>query len=264
MSKIIVFGSSGFIGKALVPLLSDVITPSSKEVDLANPVMIKTFEPGKRGDISVVMLAAITPDKGNICDSTVKNIVMARNVLEIIKGQDVKHFVYVSSDAVYPMNDAVIDESTVVSPDTLYGYMHAMREQYFREAFPDRLTIIRPCAIYGEGDSHNSYGPNRFIRENKQVGEITLFGRGEECRDHIHIEDVAEIIAQSIYERIFGTFNAVSGNSISFAEIASLIGDKINFLPRKSPITHRHFNNKVLFFKPKAIDVGIREMLGIV
>lgn len=266
MNKTIVFGASGFVGKVLLPLLEDVVAPSSSEVDLSNPVEVKIIPYKEKGGVTVIMLAALTPEKGNVRDTTIKNIIMARNALEVIKYQDVKHFIYVSSDAVYSMSgDVIITEETPVCPDTLYGHMHAMREQYFRDAIPeDKLTIIRPCAIYGKGDTHNSYGINRFVRDSREKGEITLFGEGEEYRDHIHVDDVAAIIAKAAKEKIAGTFNAVSGLSVSFFEVASAIGGKIVYVPRKMPITHRNFDNSLLlkhFPEPRNIEDGIKDML---
>ena len=54
------------------------------------------------------------------------------------------------------------------------------------------LCIVRPTLVYGEGDPHNGYGPNRFIKLIKKK-PIELFGRGEELRDHVWINDVSRL-----------------------------------------------------------------------
>ena len=41
--------------------------------------------------------------------------------------------------------------------------------------------------VYGYNDPHNGYGPNKFVRLAKDNKNITLFGKGEELRDHINI-----------------------------------------------------------------------------
>ena len=40
------------------------------------------------------------------------------------------------------------------------------------------LTILRPTLIYGFGDTHNSYGPNRFFNQIIEKREINIFGEG--------------------------------------------------------------------------------------
>ena len=55
------------------------------------------------------------------------------------------------------------------------------------------IVVLRPSPLYGVADPHNGYGPNRFSRLAAQGGEITLFGEGEEKRDHVFVEDLGEI-----------------------------------------------------------------------
>jgi UDP-glucose 4-epimerase len=81
------------------------------------------------------------------------------------------------------------------------------------------LVCIRPTLIFGPGDPHNGYGPNRFMRCVRAGQDIMLFGQGEERRDHVFIDDVAEIVARCALRRATGTINAVSGTVTSFRKI---------------------------------------------
>ena len=80
-------------------------------------------------------------------------------------------------------------------------------------------------AIYGFGDTHNSYGPNRFARQALDSGEITVFGAGEATRDHVAIADVADVIIRAVASRQAGIVNVASGQSISFSDLAGLVRD---------------------------------------
>ncbi len=269
MSKTIIFGSSGFVGTALMKILPEHVGFSSQYMDLSKHDSIEKISSVVEDGDSVVMLAVLTQEKGDVRDTTIRNIIMARNIIAGLNGKKINHFVYVSSDSVYGKTWENIDQTTPVCPDTLYGYMHALREQYFKEYFPT-LTILRPCAIYGIGDTHNSYGVNRFVRDAKKGGAITLFGGGEEYRSNIHVDDVVTIIKKALDEKISGTFNAVNGQSWRFSEVANFIqeniGKSIQIIqtPRTQPITHRHFDNKALcdtFLTPRTLDIGVREML---
>jgi nucleoside-diphosphate-sugar epimerase len=85
------------------------------------------------------------------------------------------------------------------------------------------LAVVRSTLIYGEGDPHNGYGPNRFRRLAAAGQEIVLFGEGEERRDHVLIDDVAEIVCRVIEHRSRGTLNIATGEVYSFRDIAERI-----------------------------------------
>jgi len=77
---------------------------------------------------------------------------------------------------------------------------------------------------------------------------IGLFGRGEVTRERVYIEGVSRLIALCLLYRSTGVINAVSGTALTFDELALMIAKivgpdvKIAYLPRKAPITHRHFD----------------------
>ena len=58
-----------------------------------------------------------------------------------------------------------------------------------------------------------------MLQQKENTNLIKLFGKGEERRDHIHVDNVADIVFGSITKKIGGIINAVSGNIISFREI---------------------------------------------
>jgi nucleoside-diphosphate-sugar epimerase len=131
---------------------------------------------------------------------------------------------------------------------------------------------VRPTIIYGAKDTHNSYGPNRFIRQALEDKCITLFGEGEETRSHISVEDVVSLIVRGIQKQKKGLTNAVTEPSYSFRAIAELIVElmpcpvTIQTQPRKTLITHRHFDTSALIkdfsdWEPVAIKVGLSKML---
>src|SRR5262249_46280748 len=111
------------------------------------------------------------------------------------------HLVYISSDAVYANGDTLIGASTRPAPDTLYGQMHYCRERMVvdvAQRWSCPLMILRPCALYGPGDTHNSYGPNRFVRTAVETQRIGIFGQGEELRDHLGVEDFVRLLVLAI------------------------------------------------------------------
>jgi nucleoside-diphosphate-sugar epimerase len=55
--------------------------------------------------------------------------------------------------------------------------------------------------------------------------DIHLFGDGEELRDHVYVEDVAEIIVRVLLKRSTGVINVASGQVNSFYNVAKMIVD---------------------------------------
>jgi UDP-glucose 4-epimerase len=190
----------------------------------------------------LVMAAARAPVKTNA--QLIENLAMMQAVCAAIAAVPPAHVVYVSSDAVYADDDAPLTENSRAEPASLHGAMHATREVMLRQAFDGPIAMVRPTLIYGSGDPHNGYGPNRFVRQARMGEDIALFGAGEERRDHVLVDDVADLIARIVRQRSAGVLNAATGQVWSFAEIAARVaaafGDRpaLRSLPRAGPMPH--------------------------
>jgi UDP-glucose 4-epimerase len=130
--------------------------------------------------------------------------------------------------------------------------MHLSREMLLRNDCSNLnipLTILRPSLLYGVEDPHNGYGPNQFFRLANKGQSIVLFGEGEELRDHVYIEDVAEIASRVIDKGMTGIFNIATGQVFSFRDVAEKIKKlvdpyiKIEFLPRSGPMPHNGYRS---------------------
>jgi nucleoside-diphosphate-sugar epimerase len=199
-------------------------------------------------DDSVVMLAALTPDKGRGLLPFLKNVHMAASLYESLGKVIPAQIVYFSSDSVYPMSTGLISETSLAEPDDLYGAMHLSREIMIKSATKAPVAVLRTTLVYGAEDTHNSYGPNRLRRMAHKDGKIALFGEGEEMRDHLLVDDVIALTMLVLAHRSTGTLNIASGRSISYAELAKKIAalfDKpieIVGTERQNAIMHRHFD----------------------
>ena len=126
--------------------------------------------------------------------------------------------------------------------------MHLAREVMIRTVAKAPVAVLRPTLVFGSTDTHNAYGPNRLRRMAQRDGRITLFGQGEEMRDHIAVDDVAALTLLVLRHLSAGTLNLATGRSISYADLAKKVAalfDKpidIDGAPRENPITHRHFD----------------------
>jgi UDP-glucose 4-epimerase len=87
------------------------------------------------------------------------------------------------------------------------------------------MRITNPYGPY-QRPEQRSYGViNQFIHEAMRGGSITVFGRGEQLRDYIHVDDVVEaLLAVAMSPAAAGaTYNLGSGTGTSLADLAALI-----------------------------------------
>lgn len=250
--RVVVLGARGFIGKVLVDALARQKTPtlalSSAELDLSQSDAGAELAGRLQTGDAVVILSALTPDKGHGADIFLKNVQIAASVGVALEKVPPAHVVYVSSDRVYSFGAGLVSESSRVELRDLYGAMHLSREVMFKIGTKSPVAILRPTLVFGVGDTHNSYGPNLLRRMARKEGKITLSGEGEETRDHIHVDDVVALVLLTLHHRSAGLLNLATGRSVSYAELARKVVAlfdrpiKIVTTPRQNPVTHRHFD----------------------
>jgi UDP-glucose 4-epimerase len=220
--RVVALGAGGFVGRSVVRRLAAdgvaVLPLSRAEIDLLAEDAASTLAALLRPSDGLVVISAAVP---------------ARSPALLV--QDVR------------MVEAV-RETSCCQPSTLHGMMHAARELVLQTSVRTPLAVLRPSLLYGPGDPHNGYGPNRFRRLAARGEPIVLFGEGEEQRDHVYIDDVAEVISLTLAHRSRGVLNIATGESVPFRRVAELVVDhapapvEIRATPRQHPIVHRHFD----------------------
>jgi UDP-glucose 4-epimerase len=249
-ARAVVLGSGGFVGSAIARQLQNERVPvlgvTRKDVDLLQDGAAKKLTALLRADDAVVFVSAIAPARNTA--ALMQNLVMAQQVVAALTTRSVAQLVYISSDAVYADEVNPVTERSCRQPSTMHGMMHATREMMLKTETKAPLAVLRPSLLYGAGDPHNGYGPNRFRRLAAKGEPITLFGEGEERRDHVFVDDVARLVLLVLANRSRGELNIATGQSASFQEVAELTVKlsgkalEIRGTPRQNPITHRHFD----------------------
>ena len=275
--RLVILGATGFVGRYVESraraLGWDVLGLSSKDIDLTSPESSDRLSKLVRDGDTVVHSAAVVPARNAV--NIIQNLLITQNVVDGIAGHKIAQFVVISSDGVYGSQSGVYNEATPCSPDTMHGLMNLARELTCQDVSTSIFTVVRPSAIYGIGDPHNSYGPNRFISQLIENGEIKILGEGVAVRDHVLIDDVADVIVQAISAREAGVINIASGESISFAAIAELIrkegpdGSSVVVSGSESCPTFRSYDISNLVrlfpdFKPIPPAVGVRRVVTAV
>jgi UDP-glucose 4-epimerase len=248
-ARVVVLGAGGFIGGTILRRLQAAGLATSgldrPAFDLLVPGAVSDLVSALQVTDTFVFVSARAPVKNSAM--LLENLRMGDVVGTALHRQPVRHVIYISSDAVYRDSDQPLSEDSCAEPGSLHGVMHLAREVMVRTAFPGPFTIIRPTLVHGLDDPHNGYGPNRFRRLAAAGKEIVLFGEGEERRDHVAVEDIAELILRVVLQRSTGIVNAVSGEVVSFRDLAEFCAAQfptrvaVRGSPREGPMPHRGY-----------------------
>ena len=172
MTRILVTGASGFVGRALVAELADAghsvraamrqpadIFPRSVEViavsDLTRPV---EWRPLLRDIDTVVHLAGIAHAGPEIAEQAYDRVnrLATAELAAAARIMGIKHLVFMSSIRAQsgPASDSVLRESDAPRPTDFYGRSKLAAEDALRAAGVP-FTILRPVLIYGPGVKGN-------------------------------------------------------------------------------------------------------------
>lgn len=223
-ARVVVLGSGGFLGGVIESHIRsfgiDTLPLPRVNLDLLSPTAADALAAMLRPSDVLVVAAAKAPCKDLVMLRS--NLAMIESVCVAVQRQPVTHLVYISSDAVYKDSTKPLTEASCAEPASMHGVMHLAREVALRQAYAGPLALVRPTLVYGLNDPHNGYGPNRFRRLAAQGQDIVLFGEGEERRDHVDVQDVADLVRRIVLHRSAGIANAVSGQVVSFRELAEV------------------------------------------
>jgi UDP-glucose 4-epimerase len=222
---VVIVGSGGFIGAALMAHLQwcgwDALEGfRSATLNLAAPDGADRL--ARAVDQDTVLIVTARARRGpDPLQLLADDIALASNLARCFARQKVKQCVYFSSTAVYgdAVTNLAITEDTPLSPTSHYGLAKVACEWVIREAAQTTgvpVAILRPCMVYGPGDTSLSYGPGRFIRAIQRGEPVQVFGDGSELRDYLFIGDLVEITLRLAFGGHHGTYNVATGRGYSF------------------------------------------------
>lgn len=259
--RILVTGSSGFIGSNLVSRLKQIPNTNIK-VTFHNKVHIHPNIIGVRADltqpkdcdeimsgIDVVFHCAANSSgaathAANPTSMARDNTVMNANILDACYRSGVQKFVWLASTTGYPeVNHPVTeDEMFVGDPFDKYfavGWMKRYTEKLcelysVKSNSKMSCVVLRPTNIFGPNDKidpKRSHVLPALIRKIiEKQNPIEIWGDGTEVRDVLYVDDMVEAMIMAA-EKIegFNQFNIGMGKSYSIMELLSIIKQVANY-----------------------------------
>jgi UDP-glucose 4-epimerase len=170
--------------------------------------------------------------------------------------------IFPSSASVYGEKDDVpIKEDEIRNPVSPYGFHKMIAEELcfsYAKNFGTIVSIVRLFSVYGLGLQKQILW-DACNKINQAEKEVVFFGSGNETRDLIHINDVAQlffILAKS--QNVFEILNGAAGQQVQIIEILNIL---LEAYGKQLKIV---FNNILKEGDPKFYwaDVSIAKALG--
>lgn len=238
MSRILITGANGFLGRNLCKDFSDAgfeVFAWLRSNDIKD---IGTFRPEY-----VVHCAGEVHNEQKMIES---NIILTENVLKQVSGYhyrpSLKRFIYLGSSSEYGRMTVPSSETDIPNPTSMYEATKtsgAMIAQAYGKKCNFKVSIVRPYSIFGEFESPDRFIPT--IYRSAKNGEVVKIYDG--AHDFLYVKDFVEAVRAIITANepsdivnigsgictsnglLVQTFEAAFGKSISKQLVQSRIRD---------------------------------------
>lgn len=230
MTKVLITGSNGFVGKhvvkAFVKTGYEVIGMGRESGNVADEETWDNFP-----DAAIVIhLAArsFVPDSWMDIPGFIHcNVLGITGALNYCRSRNAR-LVYLSSYLYGNPVSLPISEEADIMVNNPYALSKKIAEdvcQFFSESFGIQVTILRPFNVYGIGQSERFLIPSLISQINH--GNRIHVKDLEPKRDYLYIDDLVSAIIRAVDYRgkAFNIFNIGSGVSYSVQELIQIIQD---------------------------------------
>jgi len=253
--KVLITGGTGFIGSRLALRCTengyDVTVlgrEDASDVEIETRAMLadkgisivvgsvtdrdRMFEISK--DVNIVFHLAAAQHEMNVPDELFRsvNVEGTRNMLDASLAAGIERFVHGSSIGVYDRDvTSIVDESTPLRPDNIYGVTKAEGEEVVREYFDKQpSTIIRISETYGPGD-------RRLLKLFRGVAKGVFFviGSGRNIHQLIFVDDLVDgfLLAAKHPAATGETFVLAGDERLSTNDMATAIAKAVGAQQKK-------------------------------
>jgi GDP-L-fucose synthase len=252
--RVLVTGSTGFVGRNLVPLLAeagaDLHCPTRAECDLTEQAEVRKLLAATRPEIVFQVagvVGGILVNKRQPATYCHPNLLMGSFMLHESWRSGVAKYVGVIGGCSYPATA----KSPIAETDLWNGYpqpesaayslakrMAVVEAQAYRQEHGFNAIVLVPGNVYGPHDNFDleaSHVIPALIRKfwearNEGRPEVTAWGSGRPIRDFVYVRDACEAIVRAA-ERYDGPeiINLSSGVGTSIRELVETVAELVGY-----------------------------------
>lgn len=232
--KILITGASGFIGGSIVDMLAknrqqEILATGRSFTNKFNPYSnVFYFQqdlskkiPEQNCDVCI-HCAGLADDTSTEKQLYINNILATENLLKVLT--NCKLLIYISSASVYDFSDNCTrtEEDAVTTKSlSLYGKSKLQAEKIIQSCCIESVYILRPRAVYGQGDRVLLPRVLSLIKMNRMIVPRTLSSK----TSLTHIQNLCEVVEKTMLQSKLGIhiFNVADKNEYNLEAIFSQI-----------------------------------------
>ncbi len=255
-NKILIFGSSGLVGKSLVNLLNysekveKVFSSTREDTDLhSKDEIFKAIDDFKPDYVinCAAKVGGIYANNTYRSEFLIDNLKINLNLFEIVKEFKDLNVINLGSSCIYPLNaknpikeDSFL-EGKLEPTNSPYAIAKITGIELGREVssqYGNKIINLMPTNLYGPNDNFSEKDshviPGLIFRMHKaklnDQKDFKIWGSGKPLREFMHVDDLASCIEFLINKEIENDLiNVGTGDEISIIELANLIKNVIKF-----------------------------------
>ena len=246
--KVIVAGSSGLVGSALVNTFTSqghqVVGINRSVVDLLNAASTKKFIQQEAPELIIdaaAKVGGIGANNSYPVEFLNDNLTIQGNLMQAAHGAGVPKFVFLGSSCIYPRDCAqpIKEEYLMTGPLESTNSAYAIAKiagieliNSYRKEFGTKWISLMPTNLYGPRDNFDLKASHvlpalirRFVEATESgAPTVTLWGTGSPLREFLHVDDLAQavVIAASKYDDSLH-LNVGTGEDLTIKELAGKV-----------------------------------------
>jgi len=254
-AKIYIAGHRGMVGSALERKLrkegfTNIITRTSKELDLRNQLAVNEFFEKEKPEFVILAAAKVGGIHANNtyrAEFIYDNLLIEANIIHAAYLNKTTKLLFLGSSCIYPkLAPQPLKEEYLLS-----GYLESTNQPYaiakiagielcdsYRAQYGCNFISAMPTNLYGTNDNYhpeNSHVLPALIRriilaKKNNEPNVTIWGTGTPKREFLHVDDLADacyFLLQNYNEQ--GLVNIGCGKDVSIKELAELIVSEVGY-----------------------------------